>query len=91
MSNNCSNDKKLIRYLICNSEYIRIHESDNEIAVIIKTMINNLISEDMIFKEYIRYMNYKYIRHTAYEKLGILLNKINQIRQKNLYYKPLIK
>lgn len=83
-------DNTLVKSLILKSKLLKIYDSDDELAVKLKTIINDLIYSDVLYKEYNRYMKYKYIRHTAWKDKNVLLNKMNQIRQRNLYYKPLV-
>lgn len=88
-------DKKLIQYLISNNEKIKIYESDNTASIQIKSIINNAVDKDYSYKTFYRYHKRKklqkhyFIWHSYYEFKNIVLNKINQIRQKNFYYKPL--
>jgi len=86
---NCgySADNKLISNAILQGKLLVINDNDDNIAILIKNKINVLISNDSTSK--CEYNGHKYISHTAWIHKYRTLIKINQIRQKNMYYKPI--
>jgi|JFJP01.1.fsa_nt_gi hypothetical protein len=86
---NCgySADKKLIADAIKSGKTLDIKEKDNSIIILFKNKINALLLEDTVSNH--EYNGHKYEFHSAWNKLSRLLIKLNQIRQKNMYYKSI--
>lgn len=80
-------DTKLLKKFIRKRYYIPLLESDNDIDIQIKNIMNNLIENDEVQTK--TYNSTKYEWHSAWQKLSRVLIKINQLRVNNFYYKPL--
>ena len=82
-----SSDCKLFRYCIAESKLIKILNSDNFIELKLKEIINNLVRNDVISNRY--YYGGKYDFHSSWNFKGNALLRMNQIRTKYWYFKPL--
>lgn len=82
-----SNDCILLTKIIKEGKFLEIYSDDSYLDIIIKNKMNHLVSIDEI--KYFTWNNKKYPSHSAWSKMDKVLIKINQLRQKNLYYKPL--
>ena len=83
-----SSDNKLIRNMIRENKLLNINSDDVGFIVDIKQRMNNLILEDTIKNS--SFCGRKTEYHTAWGKSYRLLIKINQIRQKNWYFNPIL-
>lgn len=82
-----SSDCILLTKLIQEQKQIKILPTDNDVEIIIKNKLNNLVLNDVISNFSLN--DKKYLTHSAWEHKSKVLIKINQIRIKNWYFSKL--
>lgn len=80
-----SNDNKLVTRLIKTGKQLSMNPTDPPYLVYIKTLINDLVINDV--PEPHTWQGKKYYSHSAWVRSTKVLIKINQIRQRNWYWK----
>jgi hypothetical protein len=83
-----SPDCKIIKETLSNGKFLKVNDSDTPLEIKIKVMINRLVLDDeTINRTYGNGVKYQY--HSSWSKIYSVLIKINQLRLKNWFFKPI--
>ena len=82
-----SSDCRLLRYCVTETKLIKLSKDDDEVAFKLKSLINDLVINDVIANGC--YAGQNYLTHSAWNFKSKILVKMNQIRTKYRYFKPL--
>ena len=82
-----SSDCKLMKKAISSGKCLKVNDTDTSLEIKFKTMINHLVLEDELI--YYNFNGKKISYHSSYRKKSKVLIKINQLRLKNWFFKPI--
>lgn len=86
-----SSDCRLLTKLIKEGKTLPHRDEDSYLDWRIKHIMNKIVESDKVTKSYCPSIRKKtIIHHSAWSRMHKALIKINQIRQKNMYYTPLV-